>query len=78
MRQPASVHHRRTHPADPPADAQGESCPDQGGAGPRTAKRRCRADWPFLYSYEKGNLYINPIRQRTAYQQASDVGTGLF
>lgn len=50
-----------------------------GGAGGesdlgRSPKARKRPDWPFLYTYEDGVLYINRIKRRSAYEQACDLG----
>jgi len=54
------------------------SLPHSGAGGEsdlgRSPKARKRPDWPFLYTYEDGVLYINRIKRRSAYEQACDVG----
>lgn len=43
-----------------------------------TAITKPRPHWPFLYYTENGKLYHNPIKQRSAYDEASDAGEALL
>lgn len=54
------------------------SVPHSGASGDsdlgRSPKARKRPDWPFLYTYEDGTVYINRIKRRSTYEQACDLG----
>lgn len=44
----------------------------------KTTATKPRPHWPFLYYTENGKLYHNPIKQRSAYEEASDAGEALL
>ena len=41
----------------------------------KTTKRKATS--PFLYYTEGGDVFFNPIKQRSQYSQANDVGEAL-
>lgn len=43
-----------------------------------TTTTKPRPHWPFLYYQEGDKLYHNPIKQRSAYDEASDAGEALL
>lgn len=42
------------------------------------ATTKPRPHWPFLFYQEDGKMYHNPIKQRSAYEEASDAGEALL